>query len=153
MHSYFFGCVCVCLSACLWYWGLNPEPPTYWANVLPLSYISNPAHSSLFQADLHKREKELSLEKEQNKRLWDRDTGNSITIDHLRRELDDRNMEVQRLEALLKAMKSECQGQMERQVRAFRLCPTRWSLLGEECILCLLVQFSSFINGPKIALK
>ncbi|KAF6129168.1 coiled-coil domain containing 158 [Phyllostomus discolor] len=68
-------------------------------------------------ADLHKREKELSLEKEQNKRLWDRDTGNSITIDHLRRELDDRNMEVQRLEALLKAMKSECQGQMERQVR------------------------------------
>ncbi|EPY72653.1 coiled-coil domain-containing protein 158 [Camelus ferus] len=66
-------------------------------------------------ADLHKREKELSLEKEQNKRLWDRDTGNSITIDHLRRELDDRNMEVQRLEALLKAMKSECQGQMERQ--------------------------------------
>ncbi|KFO35070.1 Coiled-coil domain-containing protein 158 [Fukomys damarensis] len=66
-------------------------------------------------ADLHMREKELSLEKEQNKRLWDRDTGNSITIDHLRWELDDRNMEVQRLEALLKAMKSECQSQMERQ--------------------------------------
>nr|XP_003414188.1 coiled-coil domain-containing protein 158 [Loxodonta africana] len=70
--------------------------------------------------DLHKREKELSLEKEQNKRLWDRDTGNSITIDHLRRELDDRNMEVQRLEALLKAMKSECQGQMERQMAAIQ---------------------------------
>ncbi|XP_030674877.1 coiled-coil domain-containing protein 158 [Nomascus leucogenys] len=71
-------------------------------------------------ADLHEREKELSLEKEQNKRLWDRDTGNSITIDHLRRELDDRNMEVQRLEALLKALKSECQGQMERQVAAIQ---------------------------------
>ncbi|XP_037386084.1 coiled-coil domain-containing protein 158 isoform X2 [Talpa occidentalis] len=71
-------------------------------------------------ADLHKSEKELSLEKEQNKRLWDRDTGNSITIDHLRRELDDRNMEVQRLEALLKAMKSECQGQMERQMAAIQ---------------------------------
>ncbi|XP_042638015.1 coiled-coil domain-containing protein 158 [Orycteropus afer afer] len=71
-------------------------------------------------ADLHKREKELNLEKEQNKRLWDRDTGNSITIDHLRRELDDRNMEVQRLEALLKAMKSECQGQMERQMAAIQ---------------------------------
>eukprot|EP00069_Balaena_mysticetus_P015016 bmy_22465T0 len=70
--------------------------------------------------DLHKREKELSLEKEQNRRLWDRDTGNSITIDHLRRELDDRNMEVQRLEALLKAMKSECQGQMERQMAAIQ---------------------------------
>ncbi|ELK37100.1 Coiled-coil domain-containing protein 158 [Myotis davidii] len=72
------------------------------------------------RADLHKREKELSLEKEQNKRLWDRDTGNSITIDHLRRELDDRNMEVQRLEALLKAMKNECQGQMERQMAAIQ---------------------------------
>ncbi|XP_058578198.1 coiled-coil domain-containing protein 158 isoform X8 [Neofelis nebulosa] len=72
------------------------------------------------KADLHKREKELSLEKEQNKRLWDRDTGNSITIDHLRRELDDRNMELQRLEALLKAMKSECQGQMERQMAAIQ---------------------------------
>ncbi|XP_021116683.1 coiled-coil domain-containing protein 158 isoform X4 [Heterocephalus glaber] len=71
-------------------------------------------------ADLHKREKELSLEKEQNKRLWDRDMGNSITIDHLRRELDDRNMEVQRLEALLKTMKSECQGQMEQQMAAIQ---------------------------------
>nr|XP_012302418.1 coiled-coil domain-containing protein 158 [Aotus nancymaae] len=71
-------------------------------------------------ADLHKREKELSLEKEQNKRLWDRDTGNSITIDHLRRELDDRNMEVQRLEALLKVLKSECQDQMERQMAAIQ---------------------------------
>ncbi|XP_065734172.1 coiled-coil domain-containing protein 158 [Phocoena phocoena] len=71
-------------------------------------------------ADLHKREKELSLEKEQSKRLWDRDTGNSITIDHLRRELDNRNMEVQRLEALLKAMKSECQGQVERQMAAIQ---------------------------------
>ncbi|KAM9086265.1 coiled-coil domain-containing protein 158 isoform 8-T8 [Megaptera novaeangliae] len=71
-------------------------------------------------ADLHKREKELSLEKEQNRRLWDRDTGNSITIDHLRRELDDRNMGVQRLEALLKAVKSECQGQMERQMAAIQ---------------------------------
>ncbi|KAI5278884.1 hypothetical protein MUG91_G12n95 [Manis pentadactyla] len=71
-------------------------------------------------ADLCKREKELRLEKEQNKRLWDRDTGNSITVDHLRRELDDRNREVQRLEALLKAVKSECQGRMERQMAAIQ---------------------------------
>ncbi|KAK2115855.1 hypothetical protein P7K49_006481 [Saguinus oedipus] len=86
-------------------------------------------------ADLHKREKELNLEKEQNKRLWDRDTGNSITIDHLRRELDDRNMEVQRLEALLKALKSECQGQMERQVSTCTGCAiARRSPLGEKCI-------------------
>lgn len=94
------------------------------------------------QADLHKREKELSLEKEQNKRLWDRDTGNSITIDHLRRELDDRNMEVQRLEALLKAMKSECQGQMERQVRRDVGGFPKWPLAGGEgdCIYVLLVK-------------
>ncbi|XP_039397536.1 coiled-coil domain-containing protein 158 isoform X3 [Mauremys reevesii] len=67
-------------------------------------------------ADLHKKEMELSLEKEQNKRLWDRDTGNSITIDHLRRELDNKNMELQRMENIVKTMKTECQGQMERQI-------------------------------------
>lgn len=71
-------------------------------------------------ADLHEREKELSQEKEQNKRLWDLHTGNSITIDHLWRELDHRNKEVQQLEALLKAMKSECQGQMEWQMAAIQ---------------------------------
>ncbi|XP_019354292.1 coiled-coil domain-containing protein 158 isoform X3 [Alligator mississippiensis] len=71
-------------------------------------------------ADLHKREMELSLEKEQNKRLWDRDTGNSITIDHLRRELDNKNMELQRMESILKTMKTECQGQMERQMAAIK---------------------------------
>ncbi|XP_019354293.1 coiled-coil domain-containing protein 158 isoform X6 [Alligator mississippiensis] len=72
------------------------------------------------KADLHKREMELSLEKEQNKRLWDRDTGNSITIDHLRRELDNKNMELQRMESILKTMKTECQGQMERQMAAIK---------------------------------
>ncbi|XP_059953582.1 LOW QUALITY PROTEIN: coiled-coil domain-containing protein 158 [Mesoplodon densirostris] len=71
-------------------------------------------------ADLHKREKELSLKNEQNKCLWDCPTGNSIIIDHLLQELGDRNMEVQRLEALLKAMKSECQGQKEWQMAAIQ---------------------------------
>uniref|UniRef100_A0A8C8RS13 Coiled-coil domain containing 158 n=1 Tax=Pelusios castaneus TaxID=367368 RepID=A0A8C8RS13_9SAUR len=71
-------------------------------------------------ANLHKKEMELSLEKEQNKRLWDRDTGNSITIDHLRRELDNKNMELQRMENIIKTMKTECQGQMERQMSAIK---------------------------------
>ncbi|XP_074848130.1 coiled-coil domain-containing protein 158 [Carettochelys insculpta] len=71
-------------------------------------------------ADIHKKEMELSLEKEQNKRLWDRDTGNSITIDHLRRELDNKNMELQRMENIVKTMKTECQGQMERQMAAIK---------------------------------
>uniref|UniRef100_A0ABM5GKM3 Coiled-coil domain-containing protein 158 n=1 Tax=Pogona vitticeps TaxID=103695 RepID=A0ABM5GKM3_9SAUR len=71
-------------------------------------------------AELHKKELELSLETEQNKRLWDRDTGSSITIDHLRRELDNKNMELQRMDSLVKSMKTECEEQMERQMSAIR---------------------------------
>ncbi|XP_066488371.1 coiled-coil domain-containing protein 158 [Tiliqua scincoides] len=70
--------------------------------------------------ELSKKDLQLNLEKEQNKRLWDRDTGSSITIDHLRRELDNRNMELQRMESLVKSMKVECQEQMERQMSAIR---------------------------------
>ncbi|XP_061439359.1 coiled-coil domain-containing protein 158 [Rhineura floridana] len=70
--------------------------------------------------ELHKKEMELNLEKEQNKRLWDRDTGSSITIDHLRRELDNKNMELQRMDSVVKSMKMECQGQMERQMSAIK---------------------------------
>ncbi|XP_062992145.1 coiled-coil domain-containing protein 158 [Elgaria multicarinata webbii] len=71
-------------------------------------------------SDLHKKDMELNLEKEQNKRLWDRDTGSSITIDHLRRELDNKNMELQRMDSLVKSMKMESQGQIERQMSAIR---------------------------------
>ncbi|XP_062430954.1 coiled-coil domain-containing protein 158 [Rhea pennata] len=70
--------------------------------------------------ELHKKEIELSLEKEQNKRLWDRDRGNSITIDHLRRELDTKNMELQHMENTVKAMRIECQEQMECQMAAIK---------------------------------
>nr|XP_025959341.1 coiled-coil domain-containing protein 158 [Dromaius novaehollandiae] len=71
-------------------------------------------------AELHKKEVELSLEKEQNKRFWDRDRGNSITIDHLRRELDTKNMELQHMENTVKAMRIECQEQTECQMAAFK---------------------------------
>ncbi|XP_034958967.2 coiled-coil domain-containing protein 158 isoform X2 [Zootoca vivipara] len=71
-------------------------------------------------SELHKKDMELNLEKEQNKRLWDRDTGSSITIDHLRRELDNKNMELQRMEAIVSSMKMESQGQMERQMSAIK---------------------------------
>ncbi|XP_048338669.1 coiled-coil domain-containing protein 158 isoform X2 [Sphaerodactylus townsendi] len=67
-------------------------------------------------AELHKKDVELKLEKEQNKRLWDRDTGSSITVDHLRRELDNKNMELQRMESIVNSMKMEYQDQMERQM-------------------------------------
>ncbi|NXA23390.1 CD158 protein, partial [Ibidorhyncha struthersii] len=70
--------------------------------------------------ELHKKEIELSLEKEQNKRFWDRNTDNSITIDHLRRELDNKNVELQRMENTVKEIKTECHRQMESQMAAIK---------------------------------
>ncbi|KAM3831710.1 coiled-coil domain-containing protein 158 [Vipera latastei] len=85
-------------------------------------------------AELHKKDVELNLEKEQNKRLWDRDTGSSITIDNLRRELDNKNMELQRLDSIVRSLQMECEGQIQRQnvVEA----------LGKQCIF-LFLFFSS----------
>ncbi|XP_060103450.1 coiled-coil domain-containing protein 158-like [Heteronotia binoei] len=77
-------------------------------------------HFQQLSAKLHRTDTELKLEKEQNKRLWDRDTGSSITIDHLRRELDNKNMELQRMESLVSSVKMECQEQMERQMSAIK---------------------------------
>nr|XP_008110358.1 PREDICTED: coiled-coil domain-containing protein 158 isoform X3 [Anolis carolinensis] len=74
----------------------------------------------LLKSELYKKDMELNLEKEQNKRLWDRDTGSSITIDHLRRELDNKNMELQRIDSSMKSMKAECQEQMERQMSTIK---------------------------------
>lgn len=59
-------------------------------------------------------------------------------------------MEVQRMEALLKAMKSECQGQMERQVRQ----DTGRLLEGGDVFYVLMVEhFLKNMYGPKIAFK
>ncbi|KAM6269871.1 coiled-coil domain-containing protein 158 [Porphyrio hochstetteri] len=71
-------------------------------------------------AELHKKEIELSVEKEQNKRFWDRNTDNSITIDHLRRELDNKTMRLERMENAVKDMRTECHRQMERQVAVIK---------------------------------
>uniref|UniRef100_A0A670ZUU8 Coiled-coil domain containing 158 n=1 Tax=Pseudonaja textilis TaxID=8673 RepID=A0A670ZUU8_PSETE len=71
-------------------------------------------------AELHKKDVELNLEKEQNKRLWDRDTGSSITIDNLRRELDNKNMELQRLDSVVRSLQMECEGQIQRQMSAIK---------------------------------
>ncbi|PKU43298.1 hypothetical protein llap_6412 [Limosa lapponica baueri] len=70
--------------------------------------------------ELHKKEIQLSLEKEQNKRFWDRNTENSVTIDQLRRELDNKNMQLQRMENTVKEMRTECHRQMERQMAAIQ---------------------------------
>ncbi|NXG87737.1 CD158 protein, partial [Stercorarius parasiticus] len=70
--------------------------------------------------ELHKKEIELSLEKEQNKRFWDRNTDSSVTIDHLRRELDNKNMQLRRMENTVKEMRTECHRQMECQMAAIQ---------------------------------
>lgn len=75
------------------------------------------------QAELHKKEIELSLEKEQNKRFWDENTDNSITMDQLRRQLNNRNVQLQSMERALKEMRVECRRQMECQVGDFDYKP------------------------------
>ncbi|KAF1666319.1 hypothetical protein FQA23_0006741, partial [Aptenodytes patagonicus] len=115
----------------------------YEDKVEDLEKQSHPAHSAIAEAqteqdqrsqesgnlndqihqlltELHKKEIELNLEKEQNKRFWDQNTDSSITIDHLRRELDNKNMQLQRMENTVKEMKTECHRQMERQMAAIK---------------------------------
>ncbi|XP_009984292.1 PREDICTED: coiled-coil domain-containing protein 158, partial [Tauraco erythrolophus] len=70
-------------------------------------------------AQLHKKERELSLEKEQNKRFWGGKTESSITIDHLRRELD-KNMQLQRMENTVQERRTGRHRQMERQMAAIQ---------------------------------
>ncbi|NXW18851.1 CD158 protein, partial [Circaetus pectoralis] len=70
--------------------------------------------------ELHKEDIELSLEKEQNKRFWGRNTDNSITIDHLRKQLDNKNIQLQCMENTVKEMRTECCRQMERQMAAVK---------------------------------
>ncbi|XP_029455596.1 coiled-coil domain-containing protein 158 isoform X2 [Rhinatrema bivittatum] len=67
------------------------------------------------KADLQKCEEQLRLEKEQNKKLCERDSGNSLTIGQLQQDLDDRNMELCHLKAQIKAKKEECQKNTEQQ--------------------------------------
>lgn len=60
-------------------------------------------------------------------------------------------MEVQRLEALLKAMKSECQGQMERQVGRMGTAPPNSLFGGKNMFYVLPVELFLKKNmyGPK----
>ncbi|NXD85358.1 CD158 protein, partial [Halcyon senegalensis] len=71
-------------------------------------------------AELRKKEIELSLEKEQNKRFWDRNTENSITIDHLRRELANKTRQLQHMENTVQETRTECHRHMQRQMMAIK---------------------------------
>ncbi|KAJ8381181.1 hypothetical protein SKAU_G00019590 [Synaphobranchus kaupii] len=67
------------------------------------------------QVDQRKTQEELALEKEQNRRLWERDRGHSFAIDGLRQELDERSLGVLELENIVGSLKEECQTMMEKQ--------------------------------------
>ncbi|XP_063775762.1 coiled-coil domain-containing protein 158 isoform X2 [Pseudophryne corroboree] len=60
-------------------------------------------------------EKQLSLEKEHSQQLRDRETVNSLTNEHLRRELIERSVEVDRLQAIVNMVKEESQQKTEQQ--------------------------------------
>ncbi|KAG9354421.1 hypothetical protein JZ751_001130, partial [Albula glossodonta] len=68
--------------------------------------------------DLRKTQEELALEKEQNRRLEERDKGHSEAVEDLRQELDERRQSVLELETLVGSLKKECQALMEKQKSA-----------------------------------
>ncbi|NWQ77098.1 CD158 protein, partial [Columbina picui] len=70
--------------------------------------------------ELHKKDIELYLQKEQNKWIWDRNTDDSIIIDHLRRELDNKTTQLQHMESTVKAVRAECHRKTERQMAAIK---------------------------------
>ncbi|XP_053922154.1 LOW QUALITY PROTEIN: coiled-coil domain-containing protein 158 [Cuculus canorus] len=81
--------------------------------------LKDPIHQ--FLAEFHKKKRiELSLEKEWNKWFWDWNTDNSIAIDHLRKELDTKNKELQRMENTVREMRTKRHRQMEYQMAAIK---------------------------------
>ncbi|KAM9578225.1 LOW QUALITY PROTEIN: coiled-coil domain-containing protein 158 [Guaruba guarouba] len=81
-------------------------------------YLNN--HTYQLLLELQKKEIKLSQEKEQNKQIWDQNTDSSITIDHLRRQLDNKTKQLQCMENTAKEMRTEWQRQMEHQMAAIK---------------------------------
>ncbi|XP_075055446.1 coiled-coil domain-containing protein 158 [Mixophyes fleayi] len=65
-------------------------------------------------------EKQLNLEKVHRKHLQDRETVSGLTSEHLRRELIERSMEVDRLQATVNMLKEESQHKAEQQMRTIQ---------------------------------
>ncbi|KAM9026028.1 LOW QUALITY PROTEIN: coiled-coil domain-containing protein 158 [Ara ararauna] len=82
-------------------------------------YLNN--HTYQLLLELQKKEIKLSQEKEQNKQIWDQNTDSSITIDHLRRQLDNKTKQLHVcMENTAKEMRTEWQRQMEHQMAAIK---------------------------------
>ncbi|XP_077131869.1 coiled-coil domain-containing protein 158 isoform X1 [Ranitomeya variabilis] len=69
---------------------------------------------------LKTREEQLNLEKEHNKQLYDREKVNSLTNENLQRELIERRIEVERLQAGVKMINEEYRKKTEQQVRTIQ---------------------------------
>ncbi|XP_073398023.1 coiled-coil domain-containing protein 158 isoform X2 [Dendrobates tinctorius] len=69
---------------------------------------------------LKAREEQLNLEKEHNKQLYDREKVNSLTNENLQREMIERRIEVERLQAVVKMMNEEYRKKTEQQLRAIQ---------------------------------
>ncbi|XP_069781581.1 coiled-coil domain-containing protein 158-like isoform X2 [Narcine bancroftii] len=69
-------------------------------------------------ADNFKVEEDLKVAKEQNQKLWDRGTTNSISNENLQHELDCKNQEIQQLNDVINSLKEQYQHQLHYQASA-----------------------------------
>ncbi|XP_072352425.1 coiled-coil domain-containing protein 158-like isoform X3 [Scyliorhinus torazame] len=69
----------------------------------------------LLMADYCKVEEDLKVAKEQNQKLWERGTSNSISVENLKQELECKNQEILRLDGVINSLKEQYQHQLQCQ--------------------------------------
>ncbi|XP_055495677.1 coiled-coil domain-containing protein 158-like isoform X2 [Leucoraja erinacea] len=69
-------------------------------------------------ADNCKVEEDLKVANEQNQKLWDRGTTNSISVENMQHELDCKNLEIQRLDGVINSLKEQYQHHLQYQASA-----------------------------------
>ncbi|XP_072521211.1 coiled-coil domain-containing protein 158-like isoform X2 [Salminus brasiliensis] len=68
--------------------------------------------------ELRKTAEELSMEREQRQQLLERGTGQNLTLQSMRQELEQRSISIQQLESLVHSLKEQCQRHLEMQMSA-----------------------------------
>ncbi|XP_048391576.2 coiled-coil domain-containing protein 158-like isoform X2 [Stegostoma tigrinum] len=69
----------------------------------------------LLMADYCKMEEDLKVAKEQNQKLWERGTSNSLSVENLEQELECKNQEILRLDGVINSLKEQYQHQLQCQ--------------------------------------
>ncbi|XP_048459937.1 coiled-coil domain-containing protein 158 [Rhincodon typus] len=69
----------------------------------------------LLMADYCKIEEDLKVAKEQNQKLWERGTSNSLSVENLEQELECKNQEILRLDGMINSLKEQYQHQLQCQ--------------------------------------